>query len=189
MGEISTRAQAATVLTILSIVFLSFLAGVGLSTLASILIGYKAAVDLPVPVRVLGVILAGFGVFSIVSVLRFRRLRDVLDSTTVTVLKAYHRTPLMRPEGRKEGFIPKGPYRYVRNPMYTGAVCLAFGLSVAFSSIAGMFWGAVLAVWFEFVWIPFEERELEALFGKSYLEYKCMVPKLFPNGKSFKPQT
>ncbi|MDV3277984.1 MAG: isoprenylcysteine carboxylmethyltransferase family protein [Nitrososphaerales archaeon] len=186
MAKITRRAEAATVLAILVIVFSSIMAGVGLAAFVSVVTGSWPTLDLPVPVRLLGAFLAAVGVFSIVIVSRYRSLRDVLDSTAVTMLKFYHRTPLERPEGRTERFIPTGPYRYVRNPMYFGAVCIAFGLAVALSAVAGLFWGTVLTIWFWFVWIPFEEKELDALFGDSYRDYKRRVPKLFPYGRSYR---
>lgn len=186
MTGVTRRAEAATALAILAVVLSSAMAGVGLAALVSVIIGTWPALDLPVLVRLLGGILAAVGVFSIIVVTRFRSPKDVLDSTAVTMLKFYHRTPLEGLEGRTERFVPAGPYRYVRNPMYFGAVCIAFGLAVALSSVAGLFWGAVLIIWFWFVWIPFEERELEALFGDSYREYKRRVPMLFPNGRSYR---
>ena len=188
MAGVSGRAEAATVIAILTIVFASVMAGVGLAALLSALTGYGPRLGLPLPVRLLGVLLAAAGVFSIAIVVRYRSPRDVLDSTAVTLLKFYHRTPLERQEGRTEPFIPRGPYRYVRNPMYTGAVCIAFGFAVTFASVAFLFWGAVLTVWFWFVWIPFEERELEALFGDSYMDYKRRVPKLFPSGRVYRAE-
>jgi protein-S-isoprenylcysteine O-methyltransferase Ste14 len=45
----------------------------------------------------------------------------------------------------------------------------------------------VLTCWFWFSQIPFELKELEALFGESYAEYRRQVPKLFPYGKKHKP--
>ena len=182
---VTGRAETATVLAILAVVCLSAMAGVGLSVLRSVLTGYGPVLDLPLPARTLGLVLAVAGVYSIVVVLRYRRIRDVLDSTAVTMMKVYRRMPLERPEGRTEPFVPRGPYMYVRNPMYTGAVCIAFGLAAAFASVAGLFWGAVLTIWFWFVWIPYEERELEALFGDSYRAYKRRVPKLFPTRRSY----
>ena len=188
MPGVSKRAESATVAAILTIVFASIVAGVGLAALLYALTGLGPSLNLPLPARLLGVLLAAAGVFSLVIVLRYRSLQDILDSTAVTMLKFYHRTPLERREGRTEPFIPRGPYRYVRNPMYTGAVCIAFGLAVAFASIAFLFWGGVLTVWFWFVWIPFEEKELDALFGDSYREYKRRVPKLFPYGRSYRAE-
>lgn len=186
MARVSRRAEAATVVAILTIVFVSAMAGVGLAALLSVLTGYGPHLDLPLPVRFLGVPLMAAGVFSVAIVLRYRSPRDVLDSTGVTMLKFYHRTRLERQGGRTEPFIPRGPYRYVRNPMYMGVVCIAFGFAVTFASVAFLFWGAVLTIWFWFVWIPFEERELEALFGDGYLDYKRSVPKLFPNGRVYR---
>jgi protein-S-isoprenylcysteine O-methyltransferase Ste14 len=180
------RAEAATVIAILMVILLSIMAGVGLATLLSFLTGIGPVLAIPFPARLLGVLLTAAGVFLIAIVTRYRNVRDVLDSTAITMLKIYHRTPPEKLEGRTEPFIPRGPYRYVRNPMYMGAVCIAFGIAVALASVAGLLWGVVLTVWFWFVWIPLEEKELEAIFGDSYSDYKRKVPKLFPYGRSYR---
>jgi protein-S-isoprenylcysteine O-methyltransferase Ste14 len=76
-----------------------------------------------------------------------------------------------------------GVEEYVITPLVMGRSLDLNGTTVL---VACLFWGVVLTIWFWFVWIPFEEKELDALFGDSYREYKRRVPKLFPNGRSYK---
>jgi protein-S-isoprenylcysteine O-methyltransferase Ste14 len=68
-----------------------------------------------------------------------------------------------------------GPYRYSRNPMYVAGLFAWLGWTVFYGSPA-VFVGLAL-LWFVFnLWvIPHEERQLEALFGDEYLEYRRSV--------------
>jgi protein-S-isoprenylcysteine O-methyltransferase Ste14 len=68
-----------------------------------------------------------------------------------------------------------GPYRYTRNPMYLGFVCLYLGLALWF----GLFWAvillaAVIAV-IQYYVIVREEQYLEQKFGDEYLRYRAAV--------------
>jgi protein-S-isoprenylcysteine O-methyltransferase Ste14 len=70
-----------------------------------------------------------------------------------------------------------GPYRFSRNPMYVSGLFVWLGWAVFYGSPA-VFTSLVL-LWavFAFRVIPHEERQLEALFGDDYLEYKRSVPR------------
>jgi len=68
-----------------------------------------------------------------------------------------------------------GPYRFTRNPMYLGLVCLYAGLALWL----GVFWAlillpAVMALIQRYVIIR-EEQYLERKFGGAYLKYKADV--------------
>jgi protein-S-isoprenylcysteine O-methyltransferase Ste14 len=78
------------------------------------------------------------------------------------------------------GFAPPhlvvaGPYRYSRNPMYLAGLFAWLGWTVFYGSPAVLI-GLVL-FWSTFTLqvIPREERQLQALFGDEYLEYKRSV--------------
>lgn len=78
------------------------------------------------------------------------------------------------------GFTPPhlvtaGPYRFSRNPMYVSGLFVWFGWTVFYGSPAVFV--ALVLLWsiFAFRVIPQEERQLEALFGDDYLEYKRSV--------------
>lgn len=68
-----------------------------------------------------------------------------------------------------------GPYRFSRNPMYVSGLFTWLGWTIFYGSPA-VFVGLLL-LWavFAFRVIPHEERQLEALFGDEYLEYKRSV--------------
>jgi protein-S-isoprenylcysteine O-methyltransferase Ste14 len=77
-------------------------------------------------------------------------------------------------------FVPVGPYRFVRNPMYVGATVLLAGFalverSAAILALAGA--GAVLAHLFV---VFAEEPGLEERFGDSYRSYKASVRRWVP---------
>ena len=68
-----------------------------------------------------------------------------------------------------------GPYRVSRNPMYVSGLFVWFGWTIFYGSPA--VFAALLLLWsvFAFRVIPYEERQLEVLFGDDYLEYKRSV--------------
>jgi protein-S-isoprenylcysteine O-methyltransferase Ste14 len=72
-------------------------------------------------------------------------------------------------------FVVRGPYRYVRNPMYLGAaaVLLGAGLFVSSPSIALLAFGFLGLM--HLIVVLHEEAALEARFGDDYLRYKAAV--------------
>jgi protein-S-isoprenylcysteine O-methyltransferase Ste14 len=68
-----------------------------------------------------------------------------------------------------------GPYRISRNPMYVSGLFTWLGWLVFYGSPAVLL--ALVLLWsgFTFRVIPHEERQMEALFGDDYLEYKRSV--------------
>ena len=76
--------------------------------------------------------------------------------------------------------VVRGPYRYVRNPMITGALLMLLAEAMLLQS-----WP--IAIWFVLffignsVYFPLvEERGLEKRFGDDYREYKANVPRWIP---------
>jgi protein-S-isoprenylcysteine O-methyltransferase Ste14 len=70
-----------------------------------------------------------------------------------------------------------GPYQFTRNPMYVAAVAIWLGWTLFYGSVAVLI--GLVAVWLfaAFLAVPFEERNLVARFGESYLRYKERVPR------------
>jgi protein-S-isoprenylcysteine O-methyltransferase Ste14 len=68
-----------------------------------------------------------------------------------------------------------GPYRFSRNPMYVSGLFTWLGWTVFYGSPAVFI--ALVLLWavFSFRVIPYEERQLEVLFGDDYLEYRRSV--------------
>jgi len=80
---------------------------------------------------------------------------------------------VMIQEGHR--LIRTGPYRYVRNPMYTGLLTAYIGVVVALGIIAAL---AALVILLGAIWmkIKAEEDILAENFGEEYLQYKRDVP-------------
>ncbi|MDZ4278570.1 MAG: isoprenylcysteine carboxylmethyltransferase family protein, partial [Dehalococcoidia bacterium] len=77
-------------------------------------------------------------------------------------------------------FVASGVYRYVRNPMITGVICILLGEAALVGSLPLLGWaGAFLLA--NAVYIPFvEERDLERRFGEDYRAYQRQVPRWVP---------
>ncbi len=75
--------------------------------------------------------------------------------------------------------VERGPYRYVRHPMYSGLLLLALGLAIWFGNLAGV---AIFVVMFVGFWLRSREEEklLTKHFPIAYPEYKRRTRALFP---------
>ncbi|SRR6266498_2309668 len=71
--------------------------------------------------------------------------------------------------------VTDGPYRFTRNPIYLGFVCMLIGIPLAF----GTYWGALLSPIFILLMnnlvIQHEEAYLEKKFRIAYTNYKSHV--------------
>lgn len=76
--------------------------------------------------------------------------------------------------------VVKGPYRYVRNPMYVFVALALIGEAIFFeTAILALF--AALAVTFVHFWVVFyEEPSLKRRFGQAYQRYCESVPRWVP---------
>ena len=82
-------------------------------------------------------------------------------------------------ERSEPGVIRNGAFRFVRHPIYTGALLFYLGSSIITMSIASAaFW--ILIIIFYFIIARFEERILTGQFGDEYLRYKSEVGMLLP---------
>lgn len=76
--------------------------------------------------------------------------------------------------------VVRGPYRYVRNPMISGVLCMLAGLALLIRSWPHAVWAAVFAA-MNLLYIPLiEEPMLETRFGDDYRAYKRGVPRFLP---------
>jgi protein-S-isoprenylcysteine O-methyltransferase Ste14 len=134
----------------------------------------------PLVVRACGVALAVAGLAFAGWVFSYRTPATMIVSTYTTFTKMFGRTPMSGRSARSEPLVVVGPQRYTRNPLYFGVVLLVFGWGL-YSAAAYILVAALLLVlWFRLVLIPFEEKELLALFGGQYLKYSEDVPTLVP---------
>ncbi len=82
--------------------------------------------------------------------------------------------------GRTQGHTPfRTPmlYRFVRHPLYIGWM-LAFWATPTMTLAHLVFAGLLTA--YMLIAIPFEERDLEGVYGRAYVEYRRRVPMLVP---------
>jgi len=77
-------------------------------------------------------------------------------------------------------FVVKGPYQFVRNPMYIGAVLTLVGAGLWLQS-PGILALAALGLVLAHLFVVFvEEPSLEKKFGESYRAYKSSVKRWIP---------
>ncbi len=78
-----------------------------------------------------------------------------------------------------------GVYRYVRNPMISGVMCVLLGEALAFASGWLLGWFALFVI-VNAVYIPLvEEPGLLRRFGEDYLVYKQHVPRWIPRWRAW----
>ena len=149
-------------------------------------LSFPPSFELPLAARWAGLIGVATGVGLVVDTLRYRHPKEMLTSTSITLQKLFGKIPIERSRGRIESFSVVGPYRYVRNPLYLGVVVLVAGLGLLDQSPLLLTWALVLVGWFWFLLIPFEEKELQVLFGERFSRYRREVPRLLPHVKGYR---
>jgi protein-S-isoprenylcysteine O-methyltransferase Ste14 len=162
------------VLTVLTVFF-------ALAYLVTIWFRIPEEFGFSLPVRFIGLLLLLSGLAFLGWLFRYRRPMDIIISTYVTFSKVGSgRMHLEERSSRTEHLVVKGPYGYVRHPLYSDVVVLLLGwwllLDFSFLLIAAL----LLLLWFSFVVTRFEERELRAIFGDDYEEYASRVPRIIP---------
>ena len=87
-------------------------------------------------------------------------------------------------ENKKEagspGLIKNGPYKYVRHPIYLGAIIESLSIPLAFNSYFTLV--VVILVYLPLIVFraSLEEKKSVKIFGGDYLEYISGVPRFFP---------
>jgi protein-S-isoprenylcysteine O-methyltransferase Ste14 len=74
----------------------------------------------------------------------------------------------------------RGPYRYVRNPMYIGAGTALAGASLYFLSLPLLGYAVMFFVITHFFAVMYEEPTLRRLFGREYNDYCSRVHRWWP---------
>lgn len=93
---------------------------------------------------------------------------------------AVHGRGTLAPVDPPKELVVRGPYRYVRNPMYLGVLTVLLGETVFFRSISLL--GYAILAWAVFVVVilAYEEPVLRAQFGESYARYVRAVRRWIP---------
>lgn len=85
-----------------------------------------------------------------------------------------NKTPII--PGQKPKFmVAQGTYKFTRNPMYLGVVTALFGISAYIGNLLSFFVPILFFIAMNFYFVPFEEKLMESIFGKEYLNYKNNV--------------
>ena len=152
----------------------------GISYIISTVLGFSISLNLPIVMRVVGGVLVVTGLAIAGWTFKYRSPSDMIVSTYVTFTKLFRRNPIAERLGRTEPLVIEGLQRYVRNPFYFGVIMMTFGWALVGGYIFVLVATVILLLWFRVVLIPFEEKELLALFGEQYARYKEDVPMLVP---------
>lgn len=151
-----------------------------LGSLISDLLGLPQMLGLSPEVRIIGYTMIMIGTTLSLWLVRYRHPLEMIVSTYYTFVKMFTLTPISKPEGRTEPLVIKGPQKYVRSPLYLGALIIFLGWDIVTDATASLVGFLFIVTWFRLMQIPFEERELRALFGEEYVRYSNDVPMLIP---------
>jgi protein-S-isoprenylcysteine O-methyltransferase Ste14 len=173
--------QSKAIIVVSFAVLIVIVAFFTLAYLVTIWLRIPEEFGLPLSVRFIGLLLLLSGFVLLGWLFRYRRPVDILASTYVTFSKAAGRRASLEEQApRTEPLVVKGPYRYVRHPLYSDVVLLLLGWWLLFDYTFLLISALLLLLWFSCVVTQFEERELKALFGNDYEEYARRVPRIIP---------
>jgi protein-S-isoprenylcysteine O-methyltransferase Ste14 len=80
--------------------------------------------------------------------------------------------------------VVEGPYRWVRNPMYLGAMVSLLGAAVYYGSPWLLAYLAAFALWAHLFVVGYEEPHLRGTFGEDYAAYLGRVRRWLPGRPS-----
>lgn len=72
-----------------------------------------------------------------------------------------------------------GPFRFTRNPLYLGFFLVLLGVDILLGSLAPLIFPILFLSIINTRVIPFEEKNMEMVFGSQYLDYKRKVRRWF----------
>jgi protein-S-isoprenylcysteine O-methyltransferase Ste14 len=145
--------------------------------------GMPDRLGLPFALRGVGVVVLALGFFFMGWLLKYRKPAEIIISTYMSVLNAIRRVPAEKIPSRNEPLAIHGPQRYVRHPMYFAVVVLFLGWWLVLDYTFIIFMALFFFLWFNIIVIPFEEKELKALYREEYEAYAKSVPRFFPSLK------
>jgi protein-S-isoprenylcysteine O-methyltransferase Ste14 len=80
----------------------------------------------------------------------------------------------------------RGPYRFVRNPMYIGAALSLAGAALFYESISLLAYGAIFLLASHLFVVSYEEPKLRRTFGPEYEAYCHRVSRWWPRAQSIR---
>jgi protein-S-isoprenylcysteine O-methyltransferase Ste14 len=82
-------------------------------------------------------------------------------------------------EERPTSVVATGAFRYVRHPLYLGAILFYLGLAVSTASLFSLVLLVVIFLFYNYI-AGYEERLMEIRFGEDYVSYKKRTGKWLP---------
>ena len=83
-------------------------------------------------------------------------------------------TPIL-PGQKPTVLVIEGPYKFTRNPMYLGVTTALAGAAIYLGDLLAFLSPIVFFMFVSIRFIPREEKLMEKLFGKKYLDYRKKV--------------
>ena len=87
-------------------------------------------------------------------------------------------TPIL-PGQKPTALVIEGPYKFTRNPMYLGVTTALLGIAIYLGDLLAFLSPIVFFMFVSIRFIPREEKLMEKLFGKKYLNYKKKTRRWF----------
>ena len=78
----------------------------------------------------------------------------------------------IKPGEKPITFIKTGPYKFSRNPMYLGVSLLLLAIGFILGSVTSFLGFILFIILIEVIFIPEEQKNLQAQFGEGYEAYK-----------------
>ncbi|MFO7962478.1 MAG: isoprenylcysteine carboxylmethyltransferase family protein [Desulfobacterales bacterium] len=86
---------------------------------------------------------------------------------------------------KRRKIIDTGPYAITRNPLYLFSFIAALGISLTTLNVIFIILMIMLFIGYYVLVVISEEKNLERIHGKPYLDYLANTPRFFPNFKKF----
>lgn len=97
----------------------------------------------------------------------------VLNIWTDSLFKKKKTT--VKPYEKSTQLLVSGPFCISRHPMYLGMAVILLGIAILHGTLITFIFPVLFVIMMEVIFIPFEEKNLEKVFGKKYLDYKKNV--------------
>ncbi len=97
----------------------------------------------------------------------------IVNLWTDSLFKRHQTT--VKPHNMPSRFIPTGPFRLSRHPMYLGMFSILLGSALILGSLSVLIFPVIFIIMIEKFYIPAEERNLKKKFNEEYLSYKKRV--------------
>ena len=76
---------------------------------------------------------------------------------------------------RNTKLVTNGPFRYTRNPMYSGVILVSLAIALFFGTLPFFIATLLLFLLINAAFIPFEEHKMERQYGAEFRAYKSRV--------------